>query len=706
MTRTLYDPVYYSADINVNAIVPVSLGGTSSTTVSAANTILNLPTMNMIGSANGIAGLYGGKMSVSVFPTGVNGVVIADANGKIPLNLITSDITTGITVNGPKSVIEDTANTYVITNFNSFINYTISTTNGVISRNGDTITYTPSTVGNGGFTVNDKIVDVTVTAGMVAKPSITSPSVNATGVSLSPTFTSSAFGYLGAAQTQTRVRWELATGSNFSNIVASYEGTSNYNSWSILPTQLDISTNYYVRVRYQGSTTGWSEWSDVRSFTTTSTSGWVGQLNYSGSGASSKLTGIAVSPDGNSIYGVGFTNPTNTRYPIIAKWNKDGTHQWTKIGNSNTYLDVFNGVAISPDGTAIYVVGSAQSAVPGFDIAYIAKFNTSGTLQWQSNSGTLVPAGTPSGVSHPNAIHTVYQDVAVSPDGTAIYAVGHRYREDMDNVGAILTKWTNSGSVTWNRMLGGNGEYRTSQDWFSGVAISPDGTSIYAVGSFSGSTAIITKWNTSGTIQWQKSLNGGGFEKVTVSQDNASIYVVGMVNNEVHVSKWNSSGALQWQRAFALGTPNVDNVKVSPDGSHIYIVGSTTSQAIGDWDSFIIKLTNAGDLVWQRSLASSARDYLMSVAVSPDGGTVYASGVGQNSNSIILSMPGSGNITLGSLTGAGMTGTQWRSTTFSALTRSHSVFTATFTSANATTSVSAPVSLFVASTPTVYNSLY
>ena len=54
--------------------------------------------------------------------------------------------------------------TWTITNFDSFTTYTVTTTNGTVSQASGTITYTPSTGGAGGFTVNNRVISLTVTA--------------------------------------------------------------------------------------------------------------------------------------------------------------------------------------------------------------------------------------------------------------------------------------------------------------------------------------------------------------------------------------------------------------------------------------------------------------------------------------------------------------------------------------------------------------
>lgn len=54
--------------------------------------------------------------------------------------------------------------TWTITNFDSFTTYTVTTTNGTVTQANGTITYTPTSGGDGGFTINDRLISFTILA--------------------------------------------------------------------------------------------------------------------------------------------------------------------------------------------------------------------------------------------------------------------------------------------------------------------------------------------------------------------------------------------------------------------------------------------------------------------------------------------------------------------------------------------------------------
>src|SRR6056297_3444863 len=122
----------------------------------------------------------------------------------------------------------------------------------------------------------------------------------------------------------------------------------------------------------------------------------------------------------------------------------------------------------------------------------------------------------------------------------------------------ILNSQALSGAGVAYRLqtLGGSGE-----DSGESVAIDLDGN-IYVLG-YTTSTAasnddfLLAKYDSSGTIQWQKTLGGSVFgEGYSVAIDSSNnIYAFGRINNlsgafkdAFLLAKYDSSGSIQWQR--------------------------------------------------------------------------------------------------------------------------------------------------------------
>ena len=183
----------------------------------------------------------------------------------------------GVTVSGNLSLYVTQTTTLTITNYDSATVYTVSATGGTVSQTGDQITYTAgSTAGSfalsiaaGGAT---RSIPITVNPASVVAPTITSPSAGQTGITETPTITTSAFSAIGLSDTHLNTDWEIRTAANGGGtlIASSMASSTNKTIWTVSAGLLSVSTTYYVRARHRGATLGASAWSES-SFTTAAT---------------------------------------------------------------------------------------------------------------------------------------------------------------------------------------------------------------------------------------------------------------------------------------------------------------------------------------------------------------------------------------------------------------------------------------------------
>lgn len=78
-------------------------------------------------------------------------------------------------------------------------------------------------------------------------------------------FTSTAFDTTGGDDTLVGMDWEIADDNIFTSVIASVSGYTGGITWNCGNT-LSRDTNYWVRVRHEGTITGVSDWSTVHSF--------------------------------------------------------------------------------------------------------------------------------------------------------------------------------------------------------------------------------------------------------------------------------------------------------------------------------------------------------------------------------------------------------------------------------------------------------
>jgi hypothetical protein len=247
-------------------IASIGIGGTGDNTAKEARDSLRIIGRADHNTMNGVAGLdeYG---------------MLKDE--QIPEDLFSS----GHALNGPKQiVVGSTTNVYRVTYWSDFRDIQVTIDNNDVSiyldGNGQVVIDAPSTPGIMMLTItgsyNDEIycnksfpIDVVANTDHVNTPSIVSPVSGAANLGPDITFIGSSFGVSGGSDTHEGTDWQLATDAGFTSIVASVTNSaSDKTNWTV--TELPPATQYYVRTRYKGTGTGYSNWSAVSSFTTKS----------------------------------------------------------------------------------------------------------------------------------------------------------------------------------------------------------------------------------------------------------------------------------------------------------------------------------------------------------------------------------------------------------------------------------------------------
>lgn len=269
-------------------VLPISLGGTSSTTVAGVAKALNAIPVAEIGQLNGPIALdSNGKLPLSSLPLNTaDGLVGLDGNGRYRIGQFKVNAPNGFVqltetgqlpsqfslsytaVQGPSILAQREIGMYRISNYDSRRPYEIIALTGSIVIAGDVFYYTaPDIPGQTGFTVDGKTYDIAVVGTNVLAPTITGPANSTADISLNPIIAGSAFSLTQGTDAHVSSSWQLSLDSNFSTIAqANYNSANDKISWSV--SDLLSLRTYYVRVRYQSQYSGESEWSATSSFTT------------------------------------------------------------------------------------------------------------------------------------------------------------------------------------------------------------------------------------------------------------------------------------------------------------------------------------------------------------------------------------------------------------------------------------------------------
>lgn len=183
-----------------------------------------------------------------------------------------------VSLDGPDLIYVGTTNNYTITDYDSFSTYAVSSSVGTASISDNVITLiipTEASTDDGLILTVERndgsnSFQIALGAQVVAKPQVTSPQYMATDVAENPSISGSAFAtYPSQADTHLNTDYQIASDVGFINVVwESLENSSGLVGVNVPKDYLQVSTVYYLRIRYRGDSLGESAWSDVVSFTT------------------------------------------------------------------------------------------------------------------------------------------------------------------------------------------------------------------------------------------------------------------------------------------------------------------------------------------------------------------------------------------------------------------------------------------------------
>lgn len=321
---------------------------------------------------------------------------------------------------------------------------------------------------------------------------------------------------------------------------------------------------------------------------------------------------------GSSNSGYGMASPgayqTTASNTFLAKFDSTGTRIWsTYFGGP--YSQTGYGLALSSSGS-VYITGSTvnttgvatpgafQTTNVGYSDAFLARFDSSGTLRWATYYGGANGAsGT--AIATDDSEH-VY--IAGSTSSTDSIVTAGTYRDTLysrTNVDGFLVKFDSAGHRLWGTYYGGEAE-----DDVNGIAIGPS-SSIYMTGftkSIHGiaspgchqsrpGTGFLAGFDRAGGLKWSTYYGGtvqthprdiatdlignlyiGGDTKddsFIVSPDGRQWDQQGAVTNYAFLARFDTAGAF-WYGTYYGGQGTTFIMGICEDGSsNVYAVGET-----------------------------------------------------------------------------------------------------------------------------------
>jgi hypothetical protein len=344
------------------------------------------------------------------------------------------------------------------------------------------------------------------------------------------------------------------------------------------------------------------------------------------------------------------------------------TWQWShQIGSS--WWDISVNIVTDSNGNSFsagtfqggycYFPGDTSNIVLGACDFYLAKFNSSGNLQWWRQLGGAMSVCN-EGVGSITADLENNMYITGGYGGPATF--GSTTLSGSGSQDGFIAKYDESGNCLW-----ANNVVSYADDGVSGVTIDNSGH-VYVCGTNNDTASIsgfilppggfIAKYDTSGNCIWAKKkissllLFGTNYcaaDPHSIKFSNGFLTVSGFMGNDTvtidtttiyskfgysYLARFDTSGTLKWVKTF--GGPQIDglNFEHALDGSgNSYITGTcygngyfqTDTLQGSFWQAFIVKIDSSGNEQWVRGIVSNAGSW--GNMISSDGdGNVYVTG--------------------------------------------------------------------------------
>jgi len=232
------------------------------------------------------------------------------------------------------------------------------------------------------------------------------------------------------------------------------------------------------------------------------------------------------------------------------KTDSSGAVTWAYYTSPDQSYNYNYTLALDSSAANIHAISSAYKAA-SISYAQITKYNSSGVKQWSRKLSNNLS------ITYP---HVDFNGGYVDSSGNVI-GVGRYYLNDSYQLNVIWVKYNSSGTIQWQRAMSPPSLINSYYTQAVGDSSGNTYTS-WSAGDF----GYLSKHDSSGTLQWQRKVsmtgsgNAAGFEGIAMDSS-GNLYVSGYVTissqKSVLLIKYNSSGTLQWQNKFTRSSGNL-----------------------------------------------------------------------------------------------------------------------------------------------------
>lgn len=343
---------------------------------------------------------------------------------------------------------------------------------------------------------------------------------------------------------------------------------------------------------------------------------WVARYNDPAS-KDDGATSLAVSPDGSMVFVTGRSGGrgTNSDYATVAYEASTGMKLWVRRYNGpGNGTDAAVSIAISPDNSKVFVTGYSRGTTTRYDYTTLAYDVATGARRWVNR------------YNGPGNGNDIASSLAVSPDGSKVYVTGHSHGTTVGYEYATVAYDSSTGARLWVKRSDHDGEACC-------VAISPDGRKVFVTGTI----GTVAYSSSTGARLWAKRSRNSTTCCLTASPDGRRVFISGSSasnNGDYSTAAYNAeNGRRVWLSSYngnANGLDDAFSLAVSPSGARVFVTGRSGRRGACCFMDYATLSYNAssGRRLWVRRYngPGNSEDQAASVAVSTDGSEVFVTG--------------------------------------------------------------------------------
>lgn len=276
------------------------------------------------------------------------------------------------------------------------------------------------------------------------------------------------------------------------------------------------------------------------------------------------LQGLTIDSSGNLyVCGTSGSNPGNG---IVVKLDSNANITWQRAYQLTQWVNSGGNIHVDTSGNVYcgFWYGPSNN-----DYADLAKYNSSGTLQWRlqltTSSGTNCRPG----------------DIATDASGN-VYMGAHTYNSSF-GWESYAIKVNSSGSVQWQRRI-----YDSTNSFFiSGGTFTDSSANVYffgfRTGAFGSRTIYLTKLDTNGNMSWQKEVAASSSDFIYnghIDFDGTNLYIQAWGSrsgiesyNKSFILAVNTSGNVSMQRSIDMSGVSIYAYGIAVNSTDIYMAG-------------------------------------------------------------------------------------------------------------------------------------